>query len=81
MMQHAHRVAKLRGGGPILTGGPKDHVWSRVAATSDRHRQTLLRARQLGCALFSSLSRGASRRPQDDALRHLAGGDETPQCD
>jgi hypothetical protein len=34
-MHSCASAAKLRGGGPILQGGPKDHVTLRVATTSD----------------------------------------------
>lgn len=52
MMQHAHR-GRSSGRRAHSETRLKDHVIPRVAATSDRHQQTLLKARQLGYALFS----------------------------
>lgn len=58
-----------------------DQTIRRVATTSD-HQQRVVVTRRLPISVLRRRLRGArwsSRRPQDDALWHLAGGDQAPQ--
>ena len=77
MMQSCASAAKLQDGGPILHSGLEAMGYHRVTTTSDRHRQPLAWAAQ---AVIRPLSR-SWHRAQDDALRHLAGRNKTPEGD
>ena len=79
MMQSCASAAKLQGGGPILHSGLEAMGYHRVTTTSDRHRQPLAWAAK---AVIRPLSCIRSwHRAQDDALRHLAGRNKTPEGD
>ena len=82
MMQSCASAAKLRGGGPILPRGMKAMWDTRVAATSNRHRQTVTLVRdvpKLSCQSRQIAWLGFhSRRTHDDALRNDAIVHEPP---
>ena len=83
MMQSSASAAKLRGGGPILQrgmsaigrpGSPPPRIV--IASPPGNHGRAAKPSRGLRCGRARS-----RRRTQDDTVRRLAGGHQTPQRD